>query len=196
MTTRLFYTKALGLGVVLTALVSRHVYAEDSVTNLTLEVSALVLLVVAAMGRLWSAAFITGKKSKVLVTDGPYSLVRNPLYFFSFLGFIGAGLAFESITLAILLAAIFFLTHWPTILSEERKLRDLFGEAFDEYTSRVPRFVPLVRKPALCESMAVSPRILTKAMLESSLVLCIFGLAHINEWAHMHQILPTVLTIY
>jgi len=196
MTTRLFYTKALGLGVVLTALVSSHVYAEDSVTNLSLEISALVLLMVAAMGRLWSAAFITGKKSKVLVTDGPYSIMRNPLYFFSFLGFVGAGLAFESLTLALALAAVFFLTHWPTILKEERKLRDLFGQTFDDYTRKVPRFFPLLRKPAFCETMDVSPRILTKAMLESSMVLCIFGLAHINEWAHVHQILPTVLTIY
>lgn len=196
MTKRLAIARALAVGVAATALISSNAYAEDSATNLALETGALVLLLVAAMGRLWSAAFITGKKSKVLVTDGPYSLVRNPLYFFSFLGFIGAGLAFESVTLAVVLAAVFFLTHWPTIISEERKLRELFGEAFDDYMRRVPRFVPLLRKPQLCESMAVSPRILTKAMLESSLVLCIFGLAHVNEWAHMHEILPTVLTIY
>ena len=196
MTKRLVFAKSLAVGVVATALISTHAYAEDSVTNLALETGALTLLLVAAMGRLWSAAFITGKKSKVLVTDGPYSLVRNPLYFFSFLGFIGAGLAFESVTLAAALAAVFFITHWPTILKEERKLRDLFGSSFDDYTKRVPRFIPLLRRPALCESMAVSPRILTKAMLESSMVLCIFGVAHINEWAHAHQILPTVLTIY
>lgn len=196
MNKRLAIAKALTLGVVATALLSSNNYAEDSATNLALETGAMVLLLISAMGRLWSAAFITGKKSKVLVTDGPYSLVRNPLYFFSLLGFVGAGLAFESITLALALGAIFFITHWPTILKEERKLQELFGEAFDDYKRRVPRFIPLMRKPELCESMAVSPRVLTKAMLESSLVLCLFGLSQVFEWAHLHNVLPTLLNIY
>lgn len=196
MNKRLLVAKVLVLGVFGTALVSHHVYKEDSVANLSLEVGALVLLAAAAMGRLWSAAFITGKKSQVLVTDGPYSITRNPLYFFSFLGFIGAGLAFESLVLAGALGVVFFLTHWPTILKEERKLRGLFGEAFDEYTRRVPRFIPSLHRPALAESMAVSPRILTRAMLESTLVLGVFLLAHLNEWAHLHGFVPTLLAIY
>lgn len=193
---RLFFAKLLAVAVFATALVSHHVYREDSVANLALEVGALVLLATAAMGRLWSAAFITGKKSVVLVTDGPYSVTRNPLYFFSFLGFVGAGLAFESVILACALAVVFFLTHWPTILKEEQKLRGLFGEAFDEYTRRVPRFFPSLHRPALAESMAVSPRILTRAMLESTLVLGIFLLAHLNEWAQLQGLTPTLLYIY
>lgn len=195
MNKRLAIARTLIVGVAATALISSNGYAEDSASNLVLETGALILLLVAAMGRLWSAAFITGKKSRVLVTDGPYSLVRNPLYFFSFLGFVGVGLAFESVTLALVLAGVFFLTHWPAIISEERRLRELFGEAFDDYMRRVPRFIPRMRKPEFCESMAVSPRILTKALLESSLVLCVFGLSHVYDWVHMHKVLPTLLTI-
>lgn len=193
---RLVIARTLTLGVAAAAVISSNGYAEDSALTLALEAGALILLLVAAMGRLWSAAFVAGKKSRVLVTDGPYSLVRNPLYFFSFLGFVGAGLALESVTLALLLGGIFFLTHWPTIIYEERRLRELFGEAFDEYKRRVPRFIPLFRKPEFCESMAVPPRILTRAMLESSLVLCVFGLSHVYEWAHLHEFLPILLTIY
>jgi len=196
MNTRLLAAKALAVGVVATALLSHHVYSEGSVTNLSLEVGGIALLTAAALGRIWSAAFITGKKSRVLVTEGPYSLTRNPLYFFSFLGFIGAGLAFESLTLAAALVAIFFLTHWPTILKEERKLRDLFGPVYDDYTRRVPRFFPSPHRPRLAESIDVSPRILTKAMLESAMVIGVFLVAHIEEWAQVNGHIPTLFTIY
>jgi len=38
---------------------------------------------VAVTGRAWSLMYISGKKNASLVTVGPYSLCRNPLYFFS-----------------------------------------------------------------------------------------------------------------
>ena len=196
MNTRLLAAKTLAVGVVATALLSHHVYTEGSVTNLSLEIGGITLLTAAALGRIWSAAFITDKKSRVLVTEGPYSLTRNPLYFFSFLGFIGAGLAFESLTLAGALMVIFFLTHWPTILKEERKLRDLFGGAYDDYTRVVPRFLPSLHRPRLPEAIDVSPRILTKAMLESAMVLGIFLLADVEEWAHITGHIPTLFWIY
>lgn len=45
------------------------------------------LCVGAAMaGRIWCAQYIAGYKNDVLVREGPYSVCRNPLYFFSFLG--------------------------------------------------------------------------------------------------------------
>ena len=45
------------------------------------------LCVGAAMaGRMWCAQYIAGYKNDVLVREGPYSVCRNPLYFFSFLG--------------------------------------------------------------------------------------------------------------
>ena len=45
----------------------------------------------AMVGRMWCAQYIAGYKNDVLVREGPYSVCRNPLYFFSFLGGIGVG---------------------------------------------------------------------------------------------------------
>jgi protein-S-isoprenylcysteine O-methyltransferase Ste14 len=40
-----------------------------------------------ASHRLWCSLYISGYKNSQLITSGPYSLCRNPLYFFSFVGF-------------------------------------------------------------------------------------------------------------
>ena len=47
---------------------------------------ALGLTSAAAVGRLWCSLYIAGYKKSCLVTDGPYAMCRNPLYFFSMLG--------------------------------------------------------------------------------------------------------------
>ena len=46
----------------------------------------------ACAGRLWCSVYIAGKKNRELVKVGPYSVCRNPLYFFSLVGAIGAAL--------------------------------------------------------------------------------------------------------
>ncbi|MGB4295037.1 MAG: hypothetical protein WBJ16_05340 [Smithellaceae bacterium] len=45
-----------------------------------------VLVGVASMGRLWCSLYIAGYKAEILVTEGPYSITRNPLYFLVYWG--------------------------------------------------------------------------------------------------------------
>ena len=45
-----------------------------------------VLVGVASMGRLWCSLYIAGYKTEILVTEGPYSITRNPLYFLVYWG--------------------------------------------------------------------------------------------------------------
>src|SRR4051812_7638883 len=70
----------------------------------TMEVLGFFLLAACAIGRIYSTIYIGGIKSDKLVTAGPYSMCRNPLYFYSLTGAAGVGMMSGEITLFILLA--------------------------------------------------------------------------------------------
>jgi protein-S-isoprenylcysteine O-methyltransferase Ste14 len=192
---RILAPKLLFLPVFAVALVSHHVWREEGLMNLSLEVSALALVVIGAVGRIWVSAFVSGRKNQTLVTEGPYAIVRNPLYMFSFLAFVGAGLAFETFTFAALFAALFFATHVPAILGEERFLREKFGEQFDAYVSAVPRLIPRSWKPSCPAEVQFSTAIYSRAVLDSSLIIAMFLVAHVIEWGHLHHVLPVLILL-
>ena len=82
-----------------------------------------------------------------LLTQGPYSVVRNPRYLEVLIG--TAGYAFVANFLGgyVLTALCFPAIHF-LVLIEERELRDRFGARYDEYCGRVPRFIPKRRSPS------------------------------------------------
>jgi protein-S-isoprenylcysteine O-methyltransferase Ste14 len=115
---------------------------EGYLTSGILFLGGLVLIGLATVGRVWCALYIAGYKNKVLVTSGPYSVSRNPLYFFSFLGFAGIGMATETITFTLATVAFFALLYPGVISREERQLVEKFGVMYKEYSQRTPRFWP------------------------------------------------------
>ena len=77
-----------------------------------------------------------------LKTDGPYALVRHPMYLGIVLFHLGASLALES---PLLLAATALIVAPFTAIrigAEERVLRDAFGERYLRYAERVPALIP------------------------------------------------------
>lgn len=79
---------------------------------------------------------------RILVVEGPYRYVRNPMY----LGVVGVILAwalgFESGELAIYAAAFFLVVHLFVVTYEEPTLRRTFGSSYDAYRDAVRRWVP------------------------------------------------------
>lgn len=163
----------------------------------TLMISAGVFLVgVASVGRLWCSLYIAGYKTSSLVTAGPYSMCRNPLYFFSFLGALGVGLFSETFLIpALILVA--FLSYYPLVIkSEEKKLMRLHGDRFEAYVNRVPRFFPrrsLLREP---EKYLVKPPIFRKHVLDVLWFVWILGFIEIIEECRRLDLLPVLLTMY
>lgn len=80
-------------------------------------------------------------KTSALVMEGPYRLTRNPMY----LGLVGVLLATacalqNPLAILVIPAFIWVITR-VQIIPEERALAAAFGEAFDAYASRVPRWL-------------------------------------------------------
>ncbi|NQV09018.1 isoprenylcysteine carboxylmethyltransferase family protein [Candidatus Woesearchaeota archaeon] len=80
-------------------------------------------------------------KSTVLVTAGPFSFSRNPMYLG--LSFILLGIAVFMGTVSLLFAPVaFFLTINMTFVQhEEKKLDRIFGQSYIKYKNRVRRWL-------------------------------------------------------
>lgn len=101
-----------------------------------------VLLMACMLGRLWSLLYLSGYKSRRVVDGGPFSVTRNPLYAFSFVGAVGAALVANHLWLALALLAG-YLAYYPfVILAEERGLTRELGADYQDYCRRVPRIWP------------------------------------------------------
>jgi len=102
--------------------------------------SGVIFSILGLLLRAWAAATIN--KVKVLSTDGPYSIVRNPLYLGSFLAGFGVMMSTGSILLLIIFSVGFLFVHFHKMREEEVELYNEHKEKFLEYKERVPAFFP------------------------------------------------------
>jgi protein-S-isoprenylcysteine O-methyltransferase Ste14 len=183
-------------GVLGVALFSQHAFAEEGALDLTLEYGGYLVLGITIVGRIWCSAHLSGNKNTSVVRAGPYSMCRNPLYFFTLLGFVGLGFSLESLTLTGCLILAFFLTHWPIILREESFLREKFGEPYAAYCNEVPRLLP---NPFLHRSDAqitFGAEPFLRATGDSLLLLLVFPLCHLLEHLHAAGHVPVLFRLY
>lgn len=85
------------------------------------------------------------KRSKSLVTSGPYSIVRNPMYLGSFL--LGAGfvlMLWPWWSLPVF-AWLFYLRFNKQVLKEEELLSNAFGQEYAAYCRKTARIFPSLK---------------------------------------------------
>ncbi len=78
---------------------------------------------------------------KAVVTEGPYSFTRNPMYISFSLIYAGIGVAFESVVALLLLSVAIALIDRMIIPREERYLEQRFGEEYLRYKAKVRRWI-------------------------------------------------------
>ncbi len=84
---------------------------------------------------------MTPQASKALVTSGFYRVSRNPMYLGLLLLLVAISLYLGSpIALVIVPAFIWYLTEFQ-IKPEERRLAEIFGQDYENYRSRVRRWI-------------------------------------------------------
>lgn len=156
-------------------------------------VVAVLLVCGAFLGRIWCSTFIAGRKDQTLITTGPYSLCRNPLYSFSWLGGAGLGVATRSITLTALTLLLLALLFWRAARAEEQLLARLHGIAFSAWCAVTPRFLPRTASATLPASVELPPEIFWKAFRDAGSMLLLYLLIDSARRLRELGLLPTLL---
>lgn len=154
-----------------------------------------VLVVLAALGRIWASSFIAGRKDRELVTVGPYARCRNPLYSWSWLAMVGIGLASRSATLTVALAVLFAWLYARAARAEEVVLAEIHGDAFRRYAAATPAFVPRVSAGPLPASWTIHPAVFAKALVDAASLLGFYALVRVADLAQQAGWLPTLLRL-
>jgi protein-S-isoprenylcysteine O-methyltransferase Ste14 len=145
-----------GLSYAVTWIVRRPWFTPMFGSNRSLEIALPIVTVILAatsvwfcaaairtLGQQWSLAarVVEGHK---LVTEGPYSIVRNPIYTGMFGMLLATGLAVSHWIGLVLAIIVFAIGTFIRVRSEERLLREMFGSEFDEYARKVRAVIPLL----------------------------------------------------
>lgn len=96
-----------------------------------------------ALGRQWAlvARVIEGHE---LIRQGPYGVVRNPIYLAMLGMLIATGLAVSRWQALAGAIAVFMIGTEIRIRSEEKLLQAAFGPQFDDYAREVPALIPRI----------------------------------------------------
>ncbi|MEN6319124.1 MAG: isoprenylcysteine carboxylmethyltransferase family protein [Syntrophaceae bacterium] len=155
-----------------------------------------VLVGIASIGRLWCSIYIAGYKTQKLITEGPYSICRNPLYFFSLLGAVGVGFATETLLIPFIILIAFSMYYPSVIKSEEMELRKIHKDEFEEYRNNVPAFFPKISLLKEPEKYTMNPIVFKKHMLDALWFIWLLGILEIIETLHDLKLLPKLFIIY
>jgi len=98
---------------------------------------------VRTLGKQWSLAarVLEGHK---LITAGPYSVVRNPIYSGMFGMLLATGLVLSHWIGLLMAIIVFAIGTAVRVHSEEKLLREAFGAEFEAYAQKVPAVVPFL----------------------------------------------------
>jgi protein-S-isoprenylcysteine O-methyltransferase Ste14 len=100
-------------------------------------------LAVSAFGeaiQLW--CFASLQKNQVLAANGPYALVRNPMYLGRYFLLAGMLMLLGNPWLIAVFTVLYYLYMVNRVRREEALLARTFGEAYARYCAAVPRFLP------------------------------------------------------
>jgi len=119
---------------------------------------AVVVLALGASTYAWSvwdfATFGRGTPAPIdapkrLVVRGLYRYTRNPMYVGALTVILGWALFFRATAMLLYAIVVGIIFHLFIVLYEERHLRREFGSEYDDYRSRVGRWLPrFCRRPA------------------------------------------------
>jgi protein-S-isoprenylcysteine O-methyltransferase Ste14 len=185
---------AVLIGVLLFA-VTHASRASGTSAHEMIEWAGIVAIVACILGRTWCSLYIGGRKIEELVTVGPYSVMRNPLYFFSILGAAGAGAQLGSLVSGFIFGLLAWLVFYLEVLQEERVMAARYGADFAAYMAAVPRFLPNPRLWRDVPMLTVMPPKVVRTFVDAMWFLLAVPVAEGFEQLQSTGVLPVLLRL-
>jgi len=82
------------------------------------------------------------QEGRILIQEGPYALVRNPMYLGILLIGLGIVLVLFEWWAVFIFLLVFTIRYISLIFKEEKNLMILFPQAYPDYCKKVPRILP------------------------------------------------------
>lgn len=193
---RIRILQLFGIFAIASLLFSKPVWTDDEPVREILEFTGYLFVFICVFGRLWSILFVGSRKNSELVTTGPYSMTRNPLYVFSTLGVIGVGLAYGSLLVAVILGAISYLVFMITAQKEANFLSEKFKTEYKAYAAVTPMFWPDFRLYKDGGETTFSPTALFKTFRDVLVFVIMLPLIEGLEFMHESEQFPILMWLY
>ena len=141
-----------------------------------------LFLFAGAMGRVVASFTMASRKNTTVIDTELYSVVRHPLYFFSFIMVIGVSMLTGRPDISFLVITIFFVCFYPMMLNEEKFLADLFGDDYTAYMKKTPRFLPRFSQWRGSEEVTINLPLVLRTLFDASVALLLIPLVEIIEY--------------
>ncbi len=161
-------------------------------TGLALYTAGSLLLLSAVVVRFWCYVYNSGTRTKTVITQGPYSLCRNPIYLCSIGVAASIGLLAESVVLAVVFAACAMLFYAHIIKGEEAKLSAIHGATYTDYLDSTSKYLPRFQRlsPGVIKEvpgktlMRKIPKLIVLALVFPLMELCntLQGMLGVSIW--------------
>jgi protein-S-isoprenylcysteine O-methyltransferase Ste14 len=171
-------------------------------------------LAVCSIFRMWAGSILTAQRVMAfkiqidkLNTEGPYRIVRNPIYLADLSAMCAFGLCLPWVGLVM---PVLFYFHYVRIIQyEEVSLSARYGEAYREYSAEVPRLLPspirMAILPVALREFHLTPSgfrhnalfilfvpgMCVAAFTQNFLHALIIGLPGVIDWAVIHTVIGT-----
>lgn len=176
--------RALGVVLIPPTLFIRP-YFDETTLGGSLEQIGVILIIACVLGRCWAMLYIGGNKNDRLVTTGPYSLCRNPLYVFSVMGVVGFGFMIQSLIYTVIVTSITFVILLQSARKEEGYLSDKFAKDYVNYKNNTPRFLPVNFRAFRTEpTVNVNVRSLRRCFNDAAFFILAIPTLEFVEWFH------------
>jgi protein-S-isoprenylcysteine O-methyltransferase Ste14 len=180
------------LGLVGLALVSQSAGGVNGEWHERVESVGFVAMILSIVGRAWCSLYIGGRKKAEIVDRGPYSITRNPLYVFSYIGAFGIGAQSGSVTIGLGFVLAAMAVFYLTVRREEAFLEREFGAVYTAYKARTPRFWPRFSLWRDEEQLTIRPTLFVTTIRDGLVFLLaipIFELIDAGQAAHWLRIM-------